>query len=123
MKTKLTTNLKRRSRQARVRAKVKGTVERPRLNVYRSRMSMFAQLIDDVAGQTLISVHSRIVTGNTDVGERKAKVAVAYAVGKTIAEKAKAMNIAAVVFDRAGYRYHGRVQAVAEGARDGGLQF
>ena len=123
MKTKLTTNLRRRSRQARVRARVKGTADRPRLNVYRSHLGMYVQLVDDVAGKTLVSVHSKTITGSTEVGDRKAKVAAAYVVGKTIAEKAKAINIAVVVFDRAGYRYHGRVQAVAEGARDGGLSF
>lgn len=123
MKIKLTTNLRRRSRQARVRARVTGTAWRPRLNVYRSRMGMYAQLVDDVAGKTLVGIHSKTIKNQFNGGERKAKVATAYLVGKAVAEKAKALNIVTAVFDRAGYRYHGRVQAVAEGARDGGLKF
>lgn len=109
-------------RRIRVRTRLSGTAERPRLNVYRSLRGIFAQLIDDTNQKTLVSVHSKTVEKG-DVGERTGKTAVAYLVGKSLAEKAKAAGITAIVFDRAGYRYHGRVQAIADGARDGGLQF
>lgn len=124
MKRKSTPQLKRRVRQERVRASVTGTLERPRLNVFRSLASMYVQLIDDVSGKTLAGVSGKKV--NVDkyqVGERKGKTALAYALGMALAEEAKAKNIARVVFDRAGYKYHGRVRAIAEGARDGGLVF
>lgn len=113
---------RRERRRGRIRAKVAGTKERPRLNVFRSLRGLNAQCIDDTAGRTLISIHSGEVTGK-DAGERAGKVAEAYLLGKTLAEKAKSAGILNVVFDRAGYAYHGRVKAVAEGARDGGLQF
>ncbi len=109
-------------RRARVRARVSGTAERPRLNVHRGLRGIFVQLIDDTAQKTVASVHSKTVAP-ADAGERKGKVAVAYLAGRAIAEKAKALGVSLAVFDRAGYRYHGRVQAVADGARDGGLEF
>ncbi len=109
-------------RRARVRAKLIGTASSPRLNVFRSLRQVFAQLIDDTTGKTLASVHGRVVK-KADVGDRKGKIAVAYLVGMELAEKAKALNIKSVVFDRAGYKYHGRVKAVADGARAGGLKF
>ena len=84
--------------------------------------SIYAQLIDDVEGKTLVAVHSKTVDA-TDVGERKGKVAVAYTVGKAIAQKAKDAGITTVVFDRGGCLFAGRVKAVADGARDGGLTF
>lgn len=107
-------------RHLRVRQKVAGTLERPRLVVFRSLKHISAQLVNDDLGVTLLGV--------TDASEGIAiegtgKVARAKAVGKLIAEKAKAAGFTAVVFDRAGYRYHGRVQAVADGARAGGLEF
>ncbi len=114
---------KRERRRARVRAQISGTASRPRLNVFRSLLGMSAQLIDDEAGKTLVSANSKSDAKIGDAGERKGKVAVAYLVGKALAEKAKAKGITMVVFDRAGYAYHGRVAALAEGARDGGLQF
>lgn len=124
MKRKSTPQLKRRVRQERVRASVTGTIERPRLNVYRSLASMYVQLIDDVSGKTLAGVNGKKVNvDNYQVGERKGKTALAYALGMALAEEAKAKNITSVVFDRAGYKYHGRVRAIAEGARDGGLVF
>ena len=106
-------------RQKRVRSKISGTAARPRLNVFRSAKHIYAQLIDDVAGVTLASASSMekgfgAYGGNID-GARK--------VGEALAEKAKAKGIEEVVFDRAGYLYHGRVAALADGARDGGLKF
>jgi len=107
-------------RHLRVRQKVAGTLERPRLVVFRSLKHISAQLVNDDLGVTLLGV-----TDNSEgiAVEGTGKVARAKAVGKLIAEKAKAAGITAVVFDRAGYRYHGRVQAVADGARAGGLEF
>jgi large subunit ribosomal protein L18 len=99
----------------RVRKKVNGTAERPRLSVYRSNNAIYCQVINDLAGQTLASATSQGMTGNN--------TAQATEVGKLIAERAKAVGIEAVVFDRGGYLYHGRVKALAEGAREGGLQF
>ena len=111
-------------RQRRVRASISGTPIRPRLSVSRSLLGMYVQLIDDVSGKTLASANSKKdAAGATDAGERKGKVAVAYALGKVLAQKASAAGITTVVFDRAGYSYAGRVQAVADGARDGGLLF
>ena len=120
---KTTTQQKRRLRQGRIRSHLSGTTARPRLNVHRSLLNVFAQLIDDTTGRTLVSVHSKTMDKAGDAGERKGKSAEAYLVGKKIAELAAAAKITTIVFDRAGFRYHGRVKAVAEGARDGGLQF
>ncbi|MCC7195271.1 MAG: 50S ribosomal protein L18 [Gemmatimonadaceae bacterium] len=105
----------RQRRHHRVRAKVTGTADRPRLVVFRSEKHIYAQLVDDAARRTLFSV-----TDNGLAGKKAEKSA---AVGKLVAEKAKAAGISKVVFDRAGYRYHGRVKAVADGAREGGLEF
>jgi large subunit ribosomal protein L18 len=123
MKGKLSTKNDRRvRRQKRGRARMTGTAEKPRLNVFRSSRYVFVQLIDDEKGKTMASVHSKsIKTG--DAGKRKGKTAIAYLTGKALAEKAKTLNVITVVFDRAGFRYQGRVQAVAEGARDNGLKF
>ncbi|HET6579517.1 MAG TPA: 50S ribosomal protein L18 [Gemmatimonadales bacterium] len=107
-------------RHLRVRQKVAGTAGRPRLAVFRSLKHIYAQLVDDERGVTLLGV------GDTSEGiqiEGAGKVARGKAVGKLLAEKAKAAGVTRVVFDRAGYRYHGRVQAVANGAREGGLEF
>jgi len=101
----------------RVRATITGTAERPRLSVFRSNSHIYAQLIDDAEGHTLAQASSRETEGEGT------PVEVGHSVGKQIAERAKAAGIAAVVFDRNGYRYHGRVKALAEGAREGGLQF
>jgi large subunit ribosomal protein L18 len=107
-------------RHLRVRKKVAGTAERPRLAVFRSLKHIYAQLVDDDRGVTLLGV----ADGSEGIQvDGKGKVARGKAVGKLLAEKAKAAGISKVVFDRAGYRYHGRVQAVAEGAREGGLEF
>ena len=107
-------------RHLRVRKRVSGTVERPRLVVFRSIKHVYAQLVDDARGATLMGV-SDDTEGLTLDGT--GKVAKAKAVGKLLAGKAKAAGITKVVFDRGGYRYHGRVQAVADGAREGGLEF
>ena len=102
-------------RHIRVRAKVKGTVERPRLVVFRSDKHIYAQLVNDTTQRTIVTV--------SDQGFSGKKSEKSVAVGKKIAEKAKAAGISKVVFDRAGYQYHGRVKAVADGAREGGLEF
>ncbi len=115
--SKLTKEQARRRRHARVRAKVRGTTERPRLAVYRSNRTIYVQLIDDAKGTTLAAADSRTAAGEGD------KSAQAKAVGKLIAERAKAAGIETVVFDRGGFLYHGRVKALAEGAREGGLNF
>ena len=107
-------------RHLRVRRKVAGTAARPRLVVYRSLKHIYAQLVDDNRGATILGV-SDDSEGLTLDG--KGKVAKAKAAGKLLAERAKAQGITKVVFDRSGYRYHGRVQAVADGAREGGLEF
>jgi len=105
-------------RRRRVRAKVRGTAERPRISVYRSNRGIFAQLIDDDAGRTLAAVNWI----EADLRSLKA-MEQATAAGKLLAERAQAAGIEAAVFDRGGYRYHGRVAALAEGAREGGLRF
>ncbi len=108
-------------RHTKIRAKVSGTETCPRLSVYRALTQIHAQLIDDVSGKTLVAVTTEGLTG--DAGERTGKVAESYLGGLKLAELAKAKNISTVVFDRGGFRYHGRVSAFAEGARTGGLQF
>jgi large subunit ribosomal protein L18 len=109
-------------RHRRVRAKVKGTSQRPRLNVYRSLENIFAQVIDDIDGKTLVSASTIDKEVAKEIGEKN-KVDSAKVVGKILAERAKSAGITTVVFDRGGYRYHGRVAALAEGAREGGLEF
>ena len=103
-------------RHKRVRAKISGTPERPRLNVFRSETNIYAQVIDDVSGKTLVSASS-LEKGFSCEGT---KSDVAKKVGALVAERAKAKGIDVVVFDRGGYVYHGRVKALAEGAREGG---
>ena len=102
-------------RHLRVRKKVTGTGERPRLVIFRSLKHIYAQLVDDVAMRTLVTVGDQSLSG-----KKSEKAAL---VGKSLAEKAKAAGISRVTFDRAGYRYHGRVKALADGAREGGLEF
>ena len=113
------TNAQRLKRHKSVRAKVFGTPERPRLNVFRSEKNIYAQVIDDVAGNTLVAASTldKEIEGNG--GNKTA----ARAVGKLVAERCKAKGIDTVVFDRGGYLYHGRVAELAEGAREGGLNF
>lgn len=124
MNTKKQKNLTRKRRHARVRAKVQGTAECPRLSVFRSARYIYAQLIDDVKGVTLVGTDNRGISDKkADAGDMTGKVAGAFAVGKLLAEKAAEKGIVKVVFDRGGYQYHGRVKALAEGAREGGLKF
>lgn len=107
-----------------MRAKVFGTTEKPRLNVFRSLRGLYIQLIDDSAGKTLVSVHDKEINAKKlDIKDRKGRVALAYLAGKMIAERAKKLGVSKAVFDRGGYKYHGRVAAVADGAREGGLEF
>jgi len=113
----LSTKLAKSRRIARVRAIVSGTSERPRLAVARSLKHISAQLIDDVAGKTIVAA------SDADVKTKGKKAEVAAQVGKLIAERAKAKGISTVVFDRRDKRYHGRVKAVADGAREAGLSF
>lgn len=105
------------ARQRRVRTKISGTKEVPRLNVFRSLTNIYAQIIDDSIGHTLVSVYTKkmVLTGN-----KKEK---AFAAGEALAKLASEKGIIKVVFDKSGYRYHGRVKALAEGARQGGLIF
>jgi large subunit ribosomal protein L18 len=112
----------RKVRHKRLRARVDGTAERPRLNVFRSLINIYAQVIDDSKGHTLVSAS----TLDSDVAsqiEGKNKVEAAKIVGRVVAERAKNAGITKVVFDRGGNKYHGRIAALAEGAREAGLQF
>lgn len=119
MVSKTDKNAMRQKRHVRVRGKISGTPERPRLNVYRSNANIYAQIIDDVNGVTLAAASTldkgfEGATGNAEAAKK---------VGLALAECAKAKGITTVVFDRSGYVYHGRVAALAEGAREGGLEF
>ena len=122
MLTQSSKNQNRRHVHERIRKKILGTAERPRLNVYRSLNHIYVQLIDDLKGETLIAAHS---AEGGEKGQRRTggNVAAAKTVGKAIAERAKAKGITKVVFDRGGYIYHGRVKALADAAREAGLQF
>jgi len=112
----------RKRRHARVRARIAGTAERPRLNVFRSLGHIYAQVIDDTVGHTLASA-STIDRELRDKVEGKGKSEAAKLVGQLVAERAQQAGIKTVVFDRGGYRYHGRVKALADGAREAGLEF
>lgn len=122
MLKKENSNVKRQKRHLRIRKTVNGTPERPRLNVYRSLNHIYAQIIDDKAGRTLVSASTLDKELKGKLGETGNKEA-AKAVGKLVAEKALAKGIEEVIFDRGGYIYHGRVKELAEGAREGGLKF
>ena len=119
MVSKINKNAMRVKRHIRVRGKISGTPERPRLSVYRSENHIVAQIIDDVAGNTLVAASSH----EKGFAAKGGNCEGAALVGKTLAERALAKGIEEVVFDRGGYVYHGRVQALAEGAREGGLKF
>jgi len=109
---------KQKRRHKRVRAKVKGTSIRPRLSVFRSNKHIYTQLIDDEKGRTLVAA------SDLELKDKKGKkTAIAYQVGELIAKKALEKKIKKVIFDRGGYKYHGQLKAVAEGAREGGLEF
>jgi large subunit ribosomal protein L18 len=116
--TVLTKPAKRLKRRRRVRAKVRGSAVRPRISVFRSNRGIFAQLVDDDAGRTLAAVNWTEADLRTLKPMDQARKA-----GEILAERAKAAGIDAAVFDRGGYQYHGRVKALAEGAREGGLNF
>jgi large subunit ribosomal protein L18 len=113
------TNAQRMKRHKRIRAKISGTAETPRLNVFRSEANIYAQVIDDSKGMTLVSASSLDKEIEGYGGNKTA----AEAVGKLVAKRALDKGIETVVFDRGGYLYHGRVKALAEGAREGGLKF
>jgi large subunit ribosomal protein L18 len=121
MLTKTSKNQNRRHVHTRIRKKIQGTAERPRLNVYRSLNHIYVQVIDDLHGSTLVAASS----AEGKKGERRTggNLASAKSVGKAIAERLKEKGITKVVFDRGGYIYHGRVKALAEAAREAGLQF
>ena len=120
---------KRLRRHRRVRAKIAGTAERPRLSIYKSSKHIYVQLIDDQAAHTLVEANDLEIKDQksqptTKAGQKlKSKAAIAYQVGKLAAEKALKKKIKKAVFDRGGYKYQGRVKALAEGVREGGLQF
>ncbi|MBQ6979991.1 MAG: 50S ribosomal protein L18 [Clostridia bacterium] len=119
---KINKNQERLKRHKRVRAKIKGTETAPRLSVYRSLNHIYAQLIDDVKGNTLVTA-STLDKAIKDTLNDKDKKAQAYAVGELLAKKAQEKGITAAVFDRGGYLYTGRVASLADGAREGGLKF
>ena len=133
MKSKATPRLKgRQRRHMRIRKKVNGTAERPRLTVYRSLNHIYVQLVDDLAGRTILTLSSSHkdvrgalagVTGAGAAGGAKGKLAASKEVGKRVAQMAKEKGIERVCFDRGGYLYHGRVKALADAAREGGLNF
>lgn len=125
---------KRKRRHRRVRAKIKGISDRPRLSVFRSNRHIWVQLIDDVSGNSILTANDLEVVSRTKNKSSKEKVkgpgpqaitklAAAEKIGETIAKKAQEKNITTIVFDRGGYKYHGIVKAVAQGARKGGLKF
>lgn len=105
--------------RSRIRKTITGTTQRPRLSIFRSNKSIYAQVIDDLKGHTIVAASSR----ESGVNIKSTKIEQATAVGKLLAEKAKAAGVSSVVFDRGGYLYHGRVKALADGAREAGLQF
>jgi large subunit ribosomal protein L18 len=121
MLTRITKNEKRGHVHERIRKKLQGTAERPRLNVYRSLNHIYVQVIDDLNGKTLVSAST--AEGKKEDRRTGGNVASAKVVGKTITERAKAKGVTKVVFDRGGYIYHGRVKALADAAREAGLKF
>lgn len=124
MKSKVSKRDIRRKRiKKHIHKKIQGTSECPRLAVFRSLKAIYAQLIDDTANRTLLTVSSLSKSLSSDIKKAKTKVEIAKIIGKSIGEEAKKRKIEKVVFDRSGYRYHGRVKALADGAREAGLQF
>ncbi len=110
-------------RKAHVRKKVAGTPERPRLTVFRSHANIYAQIIDDTVGRTLVAASTKEKPLCDELGSARGNIAAAKAVGATLAEKAAEAGIKKIVFDRNGYAYHGRIRELAQAARDGGLEF
>ncbi|MDQ3657573.1 MAG: 50S ribosomal protein L18 [Chloroflexota bacterium] len=124
MRTKFRKALTQRERRhRRVRAKISGTAQRPRLNVFRSSAHIYAQVIDDTQSHTIVAASDLEEAVRELAGEGATKSARAKAVGEVIAERARTAGVDAVLFDRGGFLYHGRVKAVADGAREGGLKF
>jgi large subunit ribosomal protein L18 len=119
MKRSIDKDARRQRIHVRIRSRVKGTAERPRLAVFRSLKNIYAQVIDDRVGRTIVSASSDEKSATANGGN----LAGAKVIGKLIAERAKAQGVAKVVFDRGGYLYHGRVKALAEAAREAGLEF
>ena len=122
MYSKIDKNAVRKARHHRMRLHINGTPERPRLNVYRSTVHIYAQVIDDTTGNTLAAASTLDGQLKEQLAGKNKKEA-AYIVGKTIGERAKAKGITTIVFDRGGYRYMGRVEELAKGAREAGLEF
>jgi large subunit ribosomal protein L18 len=122
MATAKSRNALRVRRHARVRRRIGGSAERPRLSIFRSLHHVYAQIIDDATGRTLVAASTREKSVAEGL-ESKTASGAAEKVGKTIAERAKAAGISAVVFDRGGYKYHGRIKALADAARGAGLEF
>jgi len=120
--TKKSKNLNRQLRHAKVRAKISGTASKPRLSIFRSLNYVKLQLVDDEYGKTLCAVDSKKIK-EKKAGDLVGKTANAFLAGKELAELAKNKKIVEIVFDRGGYKYHGRVKAVADGAREAGLKF
>lgn len=118
---------KRQTRHKRIRAKIKGTIEKPRLCVFKSLNHIYAQIINDEEGKTIISANDKTLLKKSLKSSKEKKYSgkteIAYEVGKLIAKSAKEKKISKVVFDRGGYKYHGRIKALAEGAREEGLSF
>lgn len=114
---------KRLKNKIKIRKKISGTAERPRLAVFKSLKQIYAQIIDDSNGVTILSASSLSNEISDEIKKANSKIDKSKVVGKLLAEKAKDKGIESVVFDRSGYRYHGRVQAIADGAREGGLKF
>jgi large subunit ribosomal protein L18 len=110
--------IRRKVRKLRIRSRIKEQERYPRIAVYRSNKNIYAQIIDDFSGKTLVSV------SNSDLKDKKlAKIKIAHELGKLLAEKSKKVKLNKVIFDRGGFQYHGRIKALAEGAREGGLKF
>lgn len=113
--------MKRKRRAKRVRTRVFGTLKRPRFTIFRSNYHMWCQLINDEKGETILSVHDKELKKKSK--SKKTKTQIAHDIGELLAKRAKEKKINSVVFDRNGYKYHGRIKALAEGARGGGLKF
>ena len=114
---------KRETLKKQIRKKISGTPKRPRLVVYRGLKNIIAQLNDDITNVTILTVDGRMVMGNSKGFEKKTKTEISREVGKYLAKKALEKNIEEIVFDRSGYKYHGRIKALADGMREGGLKF
>jgi large subunit ribosomal protein L18 len=123
MNRQILKNVRRSRRKQGIRKEVFGMPDRPRLSVFRSLNHVYAQVIDDLTGKTVVSASTRDKGFSDSVSAKGAKMAEATAVGKLVAQRAKEKGVSKVVFDRNGYLYHGRIKALADGAREGGLQF